>query len=94
MYYLGFAAITNTEAEVKRMSDFIETHKVELQKVGIQSLQESVKVAELNLIWHQQNGDDVRTWLKNEYGEGGNGAGNLSITSFSLLFVLFISLLL
>ena len=91
---LGFAAIANTDVEVKRMSDFIETHKVELQGLSIQSLQESVKVAELNLIWYQQNGDDVRTWLKNEYGDGGNAADNLSITSFSLLLVLFISLLL
>ena len=91
---LGFAAIANTDVEVKRMSDFIESHKVQLQGLSIQSLQESVKVAELNLIWYQQNGDDVRTWLKNEYGDGGNAADNLSITSFSLLLVLFISLLL
>ena len=63
------------------MNDFIENNKPALQedsRISIQGLQESIKVAEINVKWHEQNVAEVTKWLEDKFGDD-NGNGQVSI---------------
>ena len=74
------------------MNAFIDQNQADLQTLGtiIKGLEESVKLAEINVKWHEQNSAEVTQWLKEKFpNDDGNGSSNLLGSVWIILPLIF-----
>eukprot|EP00093_Oithona_nana_P000013 00013.XXX_1912_1266_1 [CDS] Oithona nana genome sequencing. len=94
--FSGYANFVNTVEELQVMKDFIEDNNDLLneEQISIEGLEESVKMAELNIKWHEQHGAVVKAWLKEKFEDDPeNGSSNLLGSCLGIILPLILSII-
>ena len=90
----GYATTSNSRNDINKINQFVSQHQSDLQG-SMSSIQDSLKKAELNVAWNEQNGFKVFTWLVENYPEDQEDPDNGSeMTKISISLLILSSILL